>query len=123
MEVKLTPPKFFFSPSIAGVRGSGAPLISPPSSHFIGGSESLQILGVPGILALKDRTNICVMDVHTYGQRLKATCRPAPPGSGNNFTRCFILHTLESHRYERAECCPYAGFFYSLSEMEVGIFL
>ena len=41
------PPKKFFGPPIVGVMGvSGSPIISTPISHFIGGSESVKILGV-----------------------------------------------------------------------------
>ena len=39
-------------PHKGGLGGSGAPLISPPICHFIGGSESVKILGVQGILIM-----------------------------------------------------------------------
>ena len=35
-----------------GVRGSGAPLISPFNGHFIGGPEYVKILGVQGVLCM-----------------------------------------------------------------------
>ena len=43
---QLNPPKKYFGPPIGGVRGVGAALISPPNSHFIGGPESVKIMGV-----------------------------------------------------------------------------
>ena len=41
-------PKYIFQPPHrgGGSGGSGAPLISPPYSHFIGGPESVKILEV-----------------------------------------------------------------------------
>ena len=50
--ISNNPPKIYFGPPIGGLGGSGAPLISPPNSHFIGGPESVKILGVQGILAV-----------------------------------------------------------------------
>ena len=49
-------PQNIFQPPIGGWGGVGelgAPLTTPPNSHFIGGLESVKknILGVPGILA------------------------------------------------------------------------
>jgi hypothetical protein len=42
----ITPQNIIQPPHREGLGGSGAPLISPPNSHFIGGPESVKILGV-----------------------------------------------------------------------------
>ena len=47
------PPKIYFRPPpIGGGRGSGSSLVSPPKSQYIGGPESVKILGVRGKLAV-----------------------------------------------------------------------
>ena len=77
---------------LGGLGGSGAPLISPPNGHFIGGPESVKILGVRGILAVLDKIKPNG-DGRTYGRTYvrtyvrtdeiwKAWARPAPLGSG-----------------------------------------
>ena len=50
--ISHNPPKNSLAHPIMGVRGVGAPLISPPIIHFIGGSESVKVLGVRGILIM-----------------------------------------------------------------------
>ena len=40
----VMPPYKYFDPPIGGVRGVG--VISTPISHFIGGLESVEILGI-----------------------------------------------------------------------------
>ena len=42
----ITPQNIFRHPHRGGLGGLGAPLISPPTSHFIGGPESVKIFGV-----------------------------------------------------------------------------
>ena len=44
-------PQNIFQPPIGGLGGWGAPPIRLPNSHFIGGPESVKLLGVGGILA------------------------------------------------------------------------
>ena len=43
-EVK-SPPNLF--DSLVGLGGPGAPMISPPNSHYIGGPESVKNIGGP----------------------------------------------------------------------------
>ena len=40
------------APPLGGLGGSGAPLIRPTSSSFMGDSQSAKILGVQGILIM-----------------------------------------------------------------------
>ena len=68
-----------------GLGGSGAPLVSPPASHIIGGPESVEYWGSE--VYWPSRTQLNQME--TYGwtdKNLKASCRPAPLWSGNNLT-------------------------------------
>ena len=66
-------------------RGLGAALISPPTSHFIGGLESVKISGVGGELAVEDENKpngdgrtYGRTDVHTDVQDLESLMKAGP---------------------------------------------
>ena len=46
------PPQKYFSSHIGGLGGSGPHIINLPSSNFIGGSESVKIMGFRGVLCI-----------------------------------------------------------------------
>ena len=50
----VIPPQKILWPPIGGLGGLGSPLILTPISHFIGGPESVKILGVQGIMAVQE---------------------------------------------------------------------
>ena len=63
--------------------GSGAPLISPSIGHFIGGPESVKIIGVPGVL--------CIW------QLVFASCHRLKSNNKNNNNKKGCLMVMANH--------------------------